>query len=231
MKSNFAVLINQYRAVFGEDDLPFLCVQLARYSSGNPIRAHRSAGAARRAGQCGSEHDGEHLAMTVSIDTDKGTSKVIHPLGKDILAARMATQWLAMTDSRESSESTVPSGPLARRASAMEEDASTGTVTFAEGTAKGLRAMTPNYITKATATNLVKSASNPLQGFEVAGQDGVFYTADASIQGNTVIVHSDEVTKISQVCYLWGLAPNSSSMLYNSVNLPASPFLLGVGKE
>lgn len=58
MKSNFAVLINQYRAVFGEDDLPFLCVQLARYSSGNPIRAHRSAGAARRAGQCGSEHDG-----------------------------------------------------------------------------------------------------------------------------------------------------------------------------
>lgn len=78
----------------------------------------------------------EHLAMTVSIDTDKGTSKVIHPLGKDILAARMATQWLAMTDSRESSESTVPSGPLARRASAMEEDASTGTVTFAEGTAK-----------------------------------------------------------------------------------------------
>lgn len=173
----------------------------------------------------------EHLAMTVSIDTDKGTSKVIHPLGKDILAARMATQWLAMTDSRESSESTVPSGPLARRASAMEEDASTGTVTFAEGTAKGLRAMTPNYITKATATNLVKSASNPLQGFEVACQDGVFYTADASIQGNTVIVHSDEVTKISQVCYLWGLAPNSSSMLYNSVNLPASPFLLGVGKE
>lgn len=173
----------------------------------------------------------EHLAMTVSIDTDKGTSKVIHPLGKDILAARMATQWLAMTDSRESSESTVPSGPLARRASAMEEDASTGTVTFAEGIAKGLRAMTPNYITKATATNLVKSASNPLQGFEVAGQDGVFYTADASIQGNTVIVHSDEVTKISQVCYLWGLAPNSSSMLYNSVNLPASPFLLGVGKE
>ena len=91
--------------------------------------------------------------------------------------------------------------------------------------------MTPNYITKATATNLVKSASNPLQGFEVAGQDGVFYTAHASIQGNTVIVHSDEVTKISQVCYLWGLAPNSSSMLYNSVNLPASPFLLGVGKE
>ena len=173
----------------------------------------------------------EHLAMTVSIDTDKGTSKVIHPLGKDILAARMATQWVAMTDSRESSESTVPSGPLARRASAMEEDASTGTVTFAEGTAKGLRAMTPNYITKATATNLVKSASNPLQGFEVAGQDGVFYTADASIQGNTVIVHSDKVTKISQVCYLWGLAPNSSSMLYNSVNLPASPFLLGVGKE
>lgn len=230
MKSNFAVLINQYRAVFGEDDLPFLCVQLARYSSGNlyaPIVRQAQLDVLDSA----AVNTTEHLAMTVSIDTDKGTSKVIHPLGKDILAARMATQWLAMTDSRESSESTVPSGPLARRASAMEEDASTGTVTFAEGTVKGLRAMTPNYTTKATATNLVKSASNPLQGFEVAGQDGVFYTADASIQGNTVIVHSDEVTKISQVRYLWGLAPNSSSMLYNSVNLPSSPFLLGVGKE
>ena len=34
--------------------------------------------------------------MTVSLDTDKGTSALIHPLGKDILGARMAAQYLAM---------------------------------------------------------------------------------------------------------------------------------------
>lgn len=81
MKSNFAVLINQYRAVFGEDDLPFLCVQLARYSSGNlyaPIVRQAQLDVLDSA----AVNTTEHLAMTVSIDTDKGTSKVIHPLGK-----------------------------------------------------------------------------------------------------------------------------------------------------
>lgn len=113
----------------------------------------------------------------------------------------------------------------------MKGDASTVAVTFAAGTANGLRAMTPNYTTQATAANLLTASSAPLQGFEVAGADGVFHAADAAVQGNTVVVHSDAVAAVAQVRYLWGLAPNSSSMLYDAAGLPASPFLLGVGKE
>lgn len=70
MKSNFAVLINQYRAVFGEDDLPFLCVQLARYSVGTlyaPIVRQAQLDVLDSA----AVNTTEHLAMTVSIDTDK----------------------------------------------------------------------------------------------------------------------------------------------------------------
>lgn len=257
-ESRFAALINQYRTVFGESDLPFLYVQLARYASGD----HRYTPIVRQAQldvlSSAAVNTTKHLAMTVSIDTDKGTSKVIHPLGKDILAARMAAQWLAMTEAGGASGSSgsggssgtdessgsagsdssagtgasaVPSGPLARGASAVKGDASTVAVTFAAGTANGLRAMTPNYTTKATASNLAVASTAPLQGFEVAGADGVFHAADAAVQGSTVIVHSDAVATVVQVRYLWGLAPNSSSMLYDAAGLPASPFLLGVGKE
>lgn len=56
----------------------------------------------------------------------------------------------------------------------------------------------------------------------------MFHTASAYIQGNTVRLHSDEVSAVSQVRYLWGGAPTSQSMLYNAQKLPASPFLIAV---
>ena len=76
--------------------------------------------------------------QTVSLDTDKGTSTLIHPLGKDILGARMAAQYLAMSEGR-----TIPNGPLIAHA----KHASDGTIvlSFQNGTATGLQAEKPNY--------------------------------------------------------------------------------------
>jgi len=61
-----------------------------------------------------------------------------------------------------------------------------------------------------------------LKGFQVAGADQKFYWAKASIQGNQVVVSSDQVS--SPVAVRYGWANNPPSTLYNGADLPASPF-------
>ena len=62
----------------------------------------------------------------------------------------------------------------------------------------------------------------PLTWFEAAGSDQVYYPADASIDGNTVVVSSKQVPQPVAVRYGWSdiAQPN----LFNAVGLPASPF-------
>ena len=93
-EANFSTLINQYREVLGDSDLPFLYVQLARYTgyAYTPIVRQAQFSVLHSA----AVNTTRNLAMTVSMDTDKGTAKIIHPLGKEILAKRMADQWLAI---------------------------------------------------------------------------------------------------------------------------------------
>ena len=97
-ESQMTLLINQYREVFDQDDLPFLYVQLARWPGYQYTQNVRFAqlNTLSNAGL----RNASNVAMTVSLDTDKGTSTLIHPLGKDILGARMAAQYLAMSEGK-----------------------------------------------------------------------------------------------------------------------------------
>jgi len=61
-----------------------------------------------------------------------------------------------------------------------------------------------------------------LIGFEIAGSDGEFFTAQASIDGKTVVVSSPQVKEPVAVRYGW--AGNPLCNLYNKDDLPASPF-------
>lgn len=63
---------------------------------------------------------------------------------------------------------------------------------------------------------------SPLTTFEVAGEDGAFETAIASIEGDTVVVKNEAISQIKFVRYAWVGFPESN--LYNAVNLPATPF-------
>lgn len=108
-ESQMTALINQYRTVFGRKNLPFLYVQLARWTNYQYTQNVREA--QRTTLDNANLQDRSNVAMTVSLDTDKGTSALIHPLGKDILGARMAAQYLAMEDG-----TTVPNGPLIEHA-------------------------------------------------------------------------------------------------------------------
>ncbi len=65
-------------------------------------------------------------------------------------------------------------------------------------------------------------SSNPISGFEVAGDDRKFVGADAKIDGETVVVSSAKVAHPVAVRYAWGMNPRPS--IYNHAGLPASPF-------
>jgi sialate O-acetylesterase len=61
-----------------------------------------------------------------------------------------------------------------------------------------------------------------LKGFEIAGADGEFVTADAVIDGSTVVLSSSLVTNPVAARYGWANSPDCN--LYNEADLPASPF-------
>jgi sialate O-acetylesterase len=62
----------------------------------------------------------------------------------------------------------------------------------------------------------------PLKGFTIAGEDKRFFPARAEIEGDTIIVTSDQVAAPVAVRYGWSNVPDVN--LYNQAGLPASPF-------
>lgn len=236
-ESQMTLLINQYREVFDQDDLPFLYVQLARWPGYQYTQNVRFAqlNTLSNAGL----RNASNVAMTVSLDTDKGTSTLIHPLGKDILGARMAAQYLAMSEGK-----TIPNGPLIAHA----KHASDGTIvlSFQNSTATGLQAEKPNYSKTESATvpdydanpdatplngisNVATPTSTPLQGFEIADDSGKWVSATATIKGDQIVLSaadgSSNCNAVTQVRYWWSGNPVISSLLYNDLGLPASPFI------
>lgn len=238
-ESQMTTLINQYRNVFGRKDLPFLYVQLARWPNYQYTQNVREAQRTTLGNT--NLHDSSNVAMTVSLDTDKGTSALIHPLGKDILGARMAAQYLAMEDG-----TTVPNGPLIERARHTANGAIA--LSFRNGTASRLKAMQPNYSKTASAiapnyksapkatplsgiSNIAAPTTTALQGFEVANYSGQWQAVNATIRGNQVLLTAadgsilNDLNAMSQVRYLFSGNPKCASILYNDFNLPASPFI------
>lgn len=218
-ESQFTALINQYRKVFDDASLPFLYVQLARWPGYQYTQIVRQAQLSALDNP--NLNSTGNVGMTVSIDTDKGTSETIHPLGKEILAKRMADQWLAMRK-----KTTVPSGPVVTSAECDEKG--NITISFKNGTAQGLQAMKPDYSLNASATKVASPTDEKLEGFEAADASGKFSPATATIRGNQLVVSSDDVDRITQVRYLFSGDPNCSSMLYNKQQLPASPFIIAI---
>jgi sialate O-acetylesterase len=62
----------------------------------------------------------------------------------------------------------------------------------------------------------------PLNEFEIAGEDGMFVAAEATIDGDTVVVQSKDVAAPTQVRFGWRNVANPNLM--NGKGLPASPF-------
>jgi sialate O-acetylesterase len=135
----------------------------------------------------------------MAVTMDIGDLQDIHPKDKRSVGERLARWALARTYGQPG---VVASGPLPtgvrREGSSMVVD-----FAFAEGlTAHGAA----------------------LLGFELAGGDGKFEPADASIRGASVVVECKAVTDPVRVRFLW--SDTAEATLFNGAGLPASPFEL-----
>ena len=128
--------------------------------------------------------------------TDVGDEKDIHPQREKEVGQRLALAARAIAYDQQ----LVASGPLYQ---ALAIDGDRGILV----PARGQRAGGPR---------------GRLQGFTIAGADKKFYNATAKIEGDKVVVHSDQVSQPQAVRYGWANFPLGN--LWNRDGLPASPF-------
>ncbi len=81
----------------------------------------------------------------------------------------------------------------------------------------------PSPTTNAPAAEIPASNDGPLKWFQIAGADGKYVAADATIEGNTVVVRSADIAAPASVRYAWDNYPDGAN-LYSSAGLPAVPF-------
>jgi sialate O-acetylesterase len=74
-----------------------------------------------------------------------------------------------------------------------------------------------------TGTGLIAIDGEPLNQFAIAGADKKFVWANASIEGDKVVVWSDQIQSPMYVRYAWSDNPDGAN-LFNKEGLPASPF-------
>lgn len=141
----------------------------------------------------------ENTAMVVTVDC--GDAEDIHPPDKEPVGARLALAARALAYG----ESIEYSGPVPK--SVKEKD--------------GAAAIDFDHVDG----GLVAS-NGPLRGFEVAGTDGVFHSATATISGKQVVVSAPEVSHPKVVRYGWATVPDVN--LFNRAGLPGSPFRVEV---
>jgi sialate O-acetylesterase len=193
----FKGLINDWRVKWQRPELPFLFVQLASYKQPQ-AQPRPSAWAELRAAQ--SEALGlPNTAMAVTIDL--GNTRDIHPQNKKEVANRL---WLA-AQHVVFGEDIVFSGPKMHHVSEYEHDGHTGLLVTYKYAQQGLRA-----------------SSSSLKGFALAGDEGHFVNAQATLIGQRVFVWSAKIKHPKRIRYAW--ADYSDANLYNQARLPALPF-------
>ena len=75
---------------------------------------------------------------------------------------------------------------------------------------------------KQVGSGLATNNGQPPSHFEVCGEDHEFVPATAEIDGDTVVVRSDDIEEPVSVRYAW--ADDAVPNLTNKEGLPASPF-------
>ena len=188
-------LINDWRQKWQQGDLPFLYVQLPGFMDYN-YQPAESGWAVLREGQLNALSV-PNTAMAVAIDL--GEWNDIHPDNKKDVGERLALAAMKLAYK----ENVVYSGPLYKSATV---EGNKIVVDFTN-----------------TGGGLITNDGEALGDFAIAGSDKKFVWAKAKIDGDKVIVQSDEVANPQYVRYAWADNPVNPN-LYNKEGLPASPF-------
>ncbi|MCB9850018.1 MAG: hypothetical protein H6817_04865 [Phycisphaerales bacterium] len=190
----FPALIESWRAEWKQPELPFLFVQLASFLKAEPEPSESDWAELREAQRMSLRVP--HTAMAVAIDV--GEADDIHPKNKEPVGERLARAARALVYGAK----VTYSGPIYRD---MKVEDSSIRLSF-DHIGSGLVAR-----------------GGPLKQFAIAGADQKFHWAAATIEGDTIVVSTPEVTSPVAVRYAWASNPEGCN-LYNKEGLPASPF-------
>ncbi len=200
-------MIVDWRTRWGQGDFPFLLVQLPNIVKSQKTPGKLSTWAVLRESQS-KTLSLPHTGMSVSIDI----GGALHPPDKADIGVR-----LALVARRVAyGENLVSSGPVY---DAMKIEGNKIRVTFRpDSVGSGLVISGPPWIDP----KVIPVSKAELEGFAIAGEDKNWINAEATIDGNTVLVSSSQVTNPVAVRYAW--ADNPACNLYNKEGLPAPPF-------
>jgi len=196
-RTAFPLMIQDWRRQWKQGDFPFYFVQLASFNSAN--------GTSEQGSSWGELREAQSMTLSLpntgmAVTTDIGNPTDIHPRNKQDVGKRLA----AIALNKVYGKNNVYSGPVYQ---SMKAEGNKIRVAFTQ-TGSGLMA---------------KDKYGYLKGFEAAGADQKFHYAKAWIEGNEVVVSSDEVSAPVAVRYGW--ADNAEEdNLFNKEGFPASPF-------
>jgi sialate O-acetylesterase len=186
-------LIQGWRKSFAEPNFPFLIVQLPNLGTSPELGS--SIWAELRDAQLQTTKAVPNTGLAVTIDV--GDRNNLHPPRKAEVGQRLALWALGKTYGQK----IVFSGPLYDSLKTVGQEIR---IRFRDE-GGGLEAH-----------------GEALKGFSIAGADRNFHWANARIDGDEVVVSSNEVTVPVAVRYAWAGSPECN--LYNKSGLPASPF-------
>jgi len=189
----FAGMVRGWRQRWGQGDFPFYYAQIAPFKYDG---MHQSA--YLREAQLNAANRIPNAGMVVTMDV--GSENTIHPPDKTTVAGRLSNLVLAQTYKKKRGE---VYGPELKRMRKVDGE---GIRLYFDHVADGLT-----------------DSGRGLQCFEIAGEDRVFYPAQARIVSkNEVVVTCQQVAKPVSVRYAF--KDWVAGDLYNSAGLPASSF-------
>jgi len=210
----FPLMIEDWRRHWKEGDFPFYFVQLAPFTPVRPEPGESNWAELREAQLLALKLP--HTGMAVI--TDYGDEFNIHPTPKRPVGERLAL----IARARDYGEKVVYSGPLYKD---MKVEGNKVVLSF-DHVAGGLIAkeLVATEEGKKSKTWRVheNSTGAKLVGFTLCGQDHKFYRAEAKIEGDHVVLISDQVARPVAARYGWADHPVCN--LFNSAGLPATPF-------
>lgn len=187
--------INDWRKQWNNTDLPFLFVQMPNYGDYTYLPSESGWATFRE-----SQFKALSLPKTgMAVTIDIGEWNDIHPWNKKDVGDRLAL----VAQKVAYGENLVYSGPLYQSASV---EGNKIIISFTN-----------------TGSGLTTNDGEDLSEFFIAGADKVFVRARAKIEGDKVIVWSNEISAPLYVRYAWADSPPYPN-LYNKEGLPASPF-------
>lgn len=194
-RHSFPLMIKDWRKRWNED-FPFYFVQLSSYGDTQNSNQGSYWAELREAQTLTLRLPNTGMAVT----TDIGNPGDIHPRNKQDVGLRLAANALKFVYAKN----VLYSGPMYESAR-FDNDAATLGFRFVGG---GLT---------------VKDKYGYLKGFEIAGEDRVFYFAKAEIVGDKVVVRHPKGQKPQSVRYAWSDATEDAN-LFNAEGFPACPF-------